>query len=139
MAFSKNSEFKYSIRGIDRIVEERGNQFIRFAQIAWAGADEDVPPEKIKYDLRKYITDADGNEKMLKGVSFLTKDGPQELVYVLLEEGFGKTDKVLSIIKNRPDFKSSIETNNDFVDLKDMIGQFVIWGQTINCLSLMEE
>ena len=69
MAFSKNSEFKYSIRGIDRIVEERGNQFIRFAQIAWAGAD-----------------------------------------------------KVLSIIKNRPDFKSSIETNNDFVNLKDMIG-----------------
>ena len=40
MAFKKGGdsrEFKYSFRGIDRVIEERGNQFIRFAQIAWAG------------------------------------------------------------------------------------------------------
>lgn len=131
MAFSKNSEFAYSFRGINRVIEEKGNQFIRFAQIAWAKDDEEVDPSKIKYDLRKYTTDADGNEKMLKGVSFLTDNGPTELVHVLTEEGFGKTTKILETIKNRDDFpdavkevygdKVSDDIDNTF-DLRDILG-----------------
>lgn len=129
MAFSKDKEFKYSFRGINRIVEEKGNQFIRFAQIAWAGEDEDVDPSKIKYDLRKYTTDAEGNEKMLKGVSFLTDEGPTELTHVLLEEGFGDTTKVLDTIKTRSDFKSAVEesfgttvSDDASIDLREIIG-----------------
>lgn len=129
MAFSKDKEFKYSFRGINRIVEEKGNQFIRFAQIAWAGADEEVDPSKIKYDIRKYTTDAEGNEKMLKGVSFLTDEGPTELTHVLLEEGFGNTTKVLDTIKERSDFKSAVEESfgtkvddDSTIDLRDIIG-----------------
>lgn len=109
MAFSKNSEFKYSFRGINRIVEEKGNQFIRFSQIAWAGPDEEVDPSKIKYDLRKYFNDADGHEKMLKGVTFLTDEGPTELTHVLVEEGFGKTEKILSTIKERSDYPDAVK------------------------------
>ena len=129
MAFSKDKEFKYSFRGINRIVEEKGNQFIRFAQIAWVGDDEDVDPSKIKYDLRKYTTDGDGNEKMLKGVSFLSDDGPTELTHVLLEEGFGNTTKVLTTIKDRSDFKDAVEEafgtkieDDSTIDLRDIIG-----------------
>lgn len=129
MAFSKDKEFKYSFRGINRIVEEKGNQFIRFAQIAWAGADEEVDSSKIKYDIRKYTTDAEGNEKMLKGVSFLTDEGPTELTHVLLEEGFGNTTKVLDTIKERSDFKSAVEESfgtkvddESTIDLRDIIG-----------------
>ena len=108
MAFSKNSEFKYSFRGVNRVVDEKNNQFIRLAQIAWAGADEEVDPSKIKLDIRKYTTDADGNERMLKGCSFLTEDGPHELTHALVEEGFGKTEKILSAIKNRSDFPEAV-------------------------------
>ena len=108
MAFSKNSEFKYSFRGVNRVVDEKNNQFIRLAQIAWAGEDEEVDPSKIKLDIRKYTTDADGNERMLKGCSFLTEDGPHELTHALVEEGFGKTEKILGAIKNRSDFHEAV-------------------------------
>lgn len=108
MAFSKNSEFKYSIRGIDRVVEERGNTFLRLAEIAWVGADEEVDPSKIHLDLRKYTTDAEGKEKMLKGVSFMTEQGPHELTHIMLEEGYGNTETVLNTIKMRSDFPDAV-------------------------------
>jgi len=111
MAFKKNGEFKYSFRGINRIVEERGNQFIRFAQIAWKGEDEDCEPNEIKYDLRKYTTDSDGKERMLKGVSFLSEEGPHELTHILLEEGFGNTEKIIDIVKTREDFKDAVKSS----------------------------
>lgn len=130
MAFKKNGEFKYSFRGINRIVEERGNQFIRFAQIAWKGEDEECEPSEIKYDLRKYTTDSDGKERMLKGVSFLSEEGPTELTHILLEEGFGKTENIIDIIKTRQDFKDAVEasygihtdnTDDGTFDLRDII------------------
>ena len=130
MAFSKNSEFAYSFGPINRIIEEKGNQFIRFAQISWTKNFEDADPSKIKYDLRKYTTDADGNEKMLKGVSFLTDNGPSELVHVLTEEGFGKTTTILDNISKRDDFKDSIqelknggnsEVTDELFDLRDIL------------------
>lgn len=112
MAFKKNpGEFKYSFRGINRVVEERGNQFIRFAQIAWKGEDEECEPNEIKYDLRKYTTDSDGNERMLKGVSFLSEEGPHELTHILVEEGFGNTEKIIDTLKTRDDFKSAVESS----------------------------
>lgn len=131
MAFTKNSEFKYSIRGINRIVEEKGNSFIRFAQIAWAGEDEDVDPSKIKYDIRRYFTDSDGAEKMGKGVSFLSNEGPSELTHILVEEGFGKTSKILDSIKTRDDFPKAVkesygdaisENSEGVFDLRDILG-----------------
>lgn len=110
MAFRNNAEFKYSIRGINRIIDEKNNQFIRLAEIAWAGADEEVDPSKIKLDIRKYTTDADGNERMLKGCSFLTEDGPHELTHALVEEGFGNTEKILTAIKQRSDFPDAVKS-----------------------------
>ena len=130
MAFSKNGEFKYSFRGINRIVEEKNNSFIRFAQIAWASEDEEVEPSKIKYDIRKYFTDADGNEKLGKGLTFLTDDGPHELANILVEEGFGKTEKILGNLKNRDDFGDAVkavygdavtEDDDGTFDLRDII------------------
>jgi len=130
MAFTKGGEFHYSFRGINRVVEEKGNQFIRFAQIAWAPENEDVEPNKIKYDIRKYVSNGDGKEKMLKGVSFLTDNGPHELTHVLLEEGFGNTTKVLGTIRNREDFPDAVQSvygeagsnaSDDGFDLRDLL------------------
>lgn len=131
MAFSKNGEFKYSFRGVNRVVEEKGNQFIRFAQIAWAGEDEEVDPSKIKYDLRRYFTDSDGVEKMGKGVTFLSDNGPTELTHILVEEGFGKTSTILGNIKKRGDFPEAVKevygdaadnVDDETFDLRDIIG-----------------
>ena len=130
MAFRNNAEFKYSIRGINRIIDEKNNQFIRLAEIAWAGADEEVDPSNIKLDIRKYTTDADGNERMLKGCSFLTEDGPHELTHALVEEGFGNTEKILTAIKQRSDFPDAVKScygekaadaTDDTFDLRNII------------------
>ena len=102
-------EFKYSFRGINKIIEEKGNQFIRFAQIAWVGEDEDVTEDQIKFDLRKYTSDAEGNERMLKGVSFFSKEGVDELANTLVEEGFGDTEKIVNSVKQRDDFELSLK------------------------------
>lgn len=109
MAYKKDEDFKWSIRGIDRIIEEKGSNFIRLANIAWGvGDDEDCDPDKIRLDIRKYRTDSEGKEIMGRGVSFMTEDGPNELVHVLLEEGYGATEKSLQILSKRKDFKNAV-------------------------------
>ncbi len=126
-------EFKYSFRGINRIVEEKGNQFIRFAQIAWVGEDEEVEEDQIKFDLRKYTSDSDGNERMLKGVSFFSRNGVDELANTLVEEGFGDTEKIVNSVKQRDDFELSLkkayglvtdedESDDGTFDIRSIIG-----------------
>lgn len=124
MAFSKNTEFKYNIVGKSRIIEERGNQFIRFSKIAYGS----TKPEEAKYDLRKWIVQPNGTEQMYKGVTFLSDNGPHELVNILVEEGFGNTSKILTSLKMRKDFKDAVNSINgtsdsdNGIDLKDIIG-----------------
>jgi len=138
MAFKKDGtdEFKYVMRNA-RIIEEKGNQFIRFSEIAFGtnGKDEDgnpeeIPEEKFKYDIRKWTNDAENNEKMLKGVQFLSKDGPHELCHVLVEEGFGNTEKILNGIKVRDDFPDAVRASygekaanadDETFDLRDLL------------------
>lgn len=121
MPFKKDDNFTFSIRGINRVIEEKGSSFIALRQIAWnAGPDDDVDPEKIKLDLRKYRTDADGNEIMAKGVSFMTEEGPHELVHVMMEEGFGDTAKCIGILKERGDFVDGVKkAYGENVDIED--------------------
>lgn len=131
MAFKRNEdgEFKYSIRGLNRIVEERGQQFLRLSRIAWnASDDDDVDEDKIKLDLRKYRTDADGREIMGKGVSFMTEEGPHELVHIMIEEGYGDTEKCISLLKNRNNFKDAVNAaygnkseDDETFDLRDLL------------------
>lgn len=102
--FKKDGEFKYTIvDDFDRVIDEKGNQSINLRKL-YFGND----PEKAKFDLRKWITDADGNEICGKGFSFLTEDGPNILAETLIEEGFGRTDDVLQSLSVRDDFESSV-------------------------------
>ena len=126
--FKKDGEFKFSKRGIDRIIEEKKSTFLALRQIAWNVADdEDVEPDKIKLDLRKYRTDESGKEIMQKGVSFMTEEGPHELVHVMLEENFGDTEKCIRILKDRSNFKDAVKAaygekvKDDTFDLRDIL------------------
>ena len=125
-------ELQYKICGLDRIVDEKGSAFIALRKIAWnVGPDDEVDESKVKLDLRKYYTTAEG-ERMSKGVSFLTDDGPHELVHILTEEGYGNTTQVLGAIKERDDFNEAVasvfgleskESNGDgeFYDPRDLL------------------
>ena len=99
-----SNEFKYEIdENYDYTIDKKGNSFIALRKIKW-GSSEDY-----KLDLRNYYTSAEG-ERMNKGISFLTEDGPNELTRVLLETGYGEPDEIIDTIKNnRPDILSSLE------------------------------
>lgn len=113
-------DLQYKICGTDRIIDEKGSAFIALRRIAW-GVPQDAEVEdesKIKVDIRKYYNTPDG-ERMNKGVSFLTEEGPNELAHVLLEEGFGDTGKCIKILKDRDDIKEAITFAYDLEPTED--------------------
>lgn len=103
MAFKKDSNFKYEIiDDFDHIIEEKGNTFMALRRIRWGER------ETISLDLRKYHISSDGDEVMGKGVSFQTEEGPNNLIKVMIMNGYGKTQDVLEGIKDRDDFRISL-------------------------------
>lgn len=98
MAF--NGNYEKDENGIDRIIEERGNQFLAMRMVRWNDNKE------FKLDIRKYILSETG-ETPLKGISFLTEEGPDELTKILVEEGFGNNSDLFETIKEkRPELES---------------------------------
>jgi hypothetical protein len=93
--------FEYHVNSdVDEIVDERGNTVIMFRKLAWGDGEE-------KLELRKWHVKIEG-ETPSKGVTFLTEDGPHNLVHVLTNKGFGDTQKILEELKSRDDFEESL-------------------------------
>lgn len=100
-----NNSFKYSIvENIDYTFEEKGNQFGAVRKVQWGDSD------KSYLDIRKWRNAPDGTEQAAKGYTFMTEEGPSELTKVLLNLGFGNTREVIGIIKNREDFRKSLNS-----------------------------
>lgn len=120
--------FNYSIdKNFDHTIDEKGNAFISLRKIAWGNS------ENYKLDLRKYYATADG-ERMSRGVSFLTDDGPNELTNVLVQEGYGDDLELATIIKeNRSGvmkylasdldkIKENMDSDDDLYDVRELLG-----------------
>lgn len=98
------SKYKYNIvDGIDHIIDEKGNTFIALRKMYWGDN-----PDNSKLELRKYYNNADGTETPSKGVTFITEEGPNNLAHTLVEMGFGNTKRLLDSIKDRDDFRPSL-------------------------------
>ena len=95
-----NMEFHLEIDdSINEVIDEgTGNSFIAMRKLRWTETGT------FKLDLRKWITNADGEEIAGKGFSFITEEGPENLVNALLKHGFGDTRKTLEGIQDREDF-----------------------------------
>lgn len=101
--YGNSEEFFYTIEdNFDYIIEEKANQFTSLRKIDWGNTGN------YKLDLRRYYTSSDGTEKMGKGISFMTEEGPSELTKVMLGLGYCETVDALTAIKDRPDFRSSL-------------------------------
>lgn len=110
MRNNNTREFSYKLCDLDRIVDEKGSVFIALRKIAWGCGKDDDPEDldiPVKLDLRKYYN-TDQGERMDKGVSFLTEEGPNELTKVLLEEGYGNTAQCLSVLLKRSDINDAV-------------------------------
>lgn len=107
-------EDKFKMRIIDNfdhIISEKGNTYTSLRKIVWGNKDDD----SAKYDLRKYYTDAEGNEKIGKGVSF-DDEGADELTRVLIEAGHGNTREIIDVIRTRDDFKTAYNNSINNID-----------------------
>jgi hypothetical protein len=94
--------YKYTIvDGFDKIIEEKGNEILALRKIKWGER------EKINLDLRRWYTNESG-ESIGKGTSFMTDNGPGELINVLIQEGYGETPEILKNLAPRKDFMPSI-------------------------------
>ena len=118
MAFNKsNTEIKPTIDPeCDHIVDEKGNQFIALRKVSWSEGKEP------RLELRKWINNSDGTEQAMKGTGFLTEEGPHNLTKILCENGYGYTPQILNGIKDREDFRPSLnkvlKSDDEFYDEK---------------------
>lgn len=73
-----------------------------------------------KLDIRVWKKTADGDEYPSKGITFLTDNGPHKLTEKMVELGYGDSQTLMDMIKNRPEKDSLSEAVNisddDFVD-----------------------
>lgn len=103
------------VDGYDHIFDEKGNTFLSLRKISWGGREP-------KLDLRKWYTMADGEERVGRGVGFLTEEGPHELTRILVQEGFGYTNELMDILSTREDFNhekydlDSLATKDNYIN-----------------------
>jgi len=98
----KSKEFIYTVDdSIDEIFDERGNTVLAIRKVQWGNAKE------AKLELRKWYVDID-KETPNKGFSFLTENGPDNLINGLLKHGYGDTIEVLDVLKERADFRAAL-------------------------------
>lgn len=97
----ENKSFTYKVGDIDEVVDSKRNSVILLRKLAWGDGEEHL-------ELRKWVVDIN-KETPLKGVTFLTEEGPNNLVSVLLQQGYGNTKDVLSSISTRKDFKEALD------------------------------
>lgn len=92
--------FSYKVGDIDEEVDSRGNSVILLRKLAWGDGKE-------KLEIRKWFIDIN-KETPSKGVTFLTDEGPQNLICKLIQHGYGNTQTVLNELAQREDFDEAL-------------------------------
>lgn len=103
MTETAGTKITFDITGIDEIIEEKENQFTALREVQWGDRPSNL-------ELRRWRNMPDGGEFPLKGVTFMTPEGPNTLAETLVNLGFGKTKDILSSLKDRDDFRRSLNT-----------------------------
>ena len=97
------TKITFDITGIDEIIEEKENQFTALREVKWGDRPSNL-------ELRRWRNMPDGGEFPLKGVTFMTPEGPNTLAETLVGFGFGNTKEILSNIKDKKKKKKSLNT-----------------------------
>jgi hypothetical protein len=103
MTETTGTKITFDITGINEIIEEKENQFTALREVQWGDRQSNL-------ELRRWRNMPDGGEFPLKGATFMTPEGPSTLAETLVSLGFGNTKEILSSIKNRDDFRRSLNT-----------------------------
>ena len=79
------------------------NSFLALRRLRWSETGN------FKLDIRKWYTNSEGEEVAGKGVSFLTEDGPNNLINALMKHGYGDTRGIIDSISTRDDFLPNVK------------------------------
>lgn len=115
-----NSNFNLEIDdSVNEVFDEvSGNSFLALRKLRWTESGQ------FKLDIRKWYTNSEGEEIAGKGVSFMTEEGPGNLIEALLKHGYGDTRKTLDGIKDREDFLPIVKDILD--EKKSDLGELII-------------
>lgn len=116
MAFGDSTSLRYHIfKDFDIPFDEKGTTcgVVRLSQ--WVKDGNEPDESKAKIELRKIYTSG-AEEKVGKGYTFSTTEGPGELAVGLIKAGFGNTKDILKAVRERDDFLEAARTINDDPD-----------------------
>ncbi len=99
--------------------DEKGTTYGTVRKVQWVKEGNEPDEDKAKIEIRKVYTSG-AEEKVGKGYTFSTPEGPGELVSGLIEAGFGETKNILKSVRKREDFADAVANiNNDEDDNSD--------------------
>jgi hypothetical protein len=109
--------------------DERGSQCGVIRKVQWVKNGAEPDESKAKLEIRKVYLSSEGEEKLAKGYTFSTDEGPHELAQNLIKIGYGHTKEVLTELAKRDDFKETIyhinddaeEDNSAVFDMRDLL------------------
>lgn len=111
-----DSNLTYHIfKDYDIPFDEKGSTCGSVRKIQWVKEGMEPDELKAKVEIRKMYITSDG-ERMGKGYTFSTPEGPGELVTGLISAGFGETKSILKELRKRDDFRKAVETINEDPD-----------------------
>lgn len=110
------SNIKYHMfKDFDIPFDEKGTTCGTVRLVQWYKEGSEPDESKAKIELRKIYTSG-AEEKMGKGYTFSTPEGPGELAVGLVKAGFGNTKDILKAVRTREDFLEAAKTINDDPD-----------------------
>lgn len=92
--------------------DEKGSMYGTVRKIQWVKEDEAPDESKAKFEIRKILVNSEG-EKLMKGYTFATEEGPGELAVGLVKAGFGDTKEILRAVRTRSNFLEAAKTINE--------------------------
>ena len=111
-----DSNLTYHIfKDYDIPFDEKGSTCGTVRKIQWVKEGAEPDELKAKVEIRKMYITSNG-ERMGKGYTFSTPEGPGELVTGLISAGFGETKSILKELRKRDDFRKAVETINEDPD-----------------------
>ncbi len=109
--------------------DEKGSTVGTVRLVQWVKEGTEPDESKAKIEIRKIYTSG-AEEKMGKGYTFSTPEGPSELVTGLIDAGFGDTKDILKSLRQRDDFMEAATTINqddddnsdgEMFDMRDLL------------------
>lgn len=115
MAFGDNMMKYHVFKDYDIPFDEKGTTCGTVRLVQWVKEGSEPDQSKAKIELRKIYTSG-SEEKIGKGYTFSTPEGPGELAVGLIKAGFGDTKEILKTVRERDDFLEAAQSINDDPD-----------------------